>query len=186
MSVGQVNKCDSLVEYYSELSEKCLEDFFTKNNVNKEQFVESFEYYFISNELAEEGNTKGELYRNILDYVKNNADSMPKIKSAYYVIRTAKKLNFTISNLKNYDQLNCLRENYNLYQDSCPNDSTSNFYVLGRASIDLVSIKKIHYSFTAEVLDSFLTLEDLESKLVQENIVMILWFPLVAEYGDFY
>ncbi|PCJ28823.1 MAG: hypothetical protein COA97_00340 [Flavobacteriales bacterium] len=180
---SQDTLCEKIIIKSEIFAKNCLDQYFLQNKVNKEEFIASFENYFIDNKLVESTNKKGELYWNILKYIETHPDKMPTIKTPGYIMGVAKKLQLTIPKLIKYEQIACIRVSYKTYKSKCKNDNKSTLYVFGDIATALPENSDLHYSIIASTLRQFTTPTELDKTVYQENIVLLFWFQLSSFYG---
>lgn len=182
--MAQNESCGNLIQSLIIETQNELDEKFERAGIRKEVFIESFENYFLSRSLVEEGTSKGELYKNILQFLVSKGTDLPPVTEAGQVAFTAGRLRITIEELEENDQMLYLSNNYERYKESCPMDTISAFYNVGDLAKTISGMRNLSNNHIAYTLNMFLTEEDLNQKFYQETIVMIFWFRMALYYGE--
>ena len=172
------------MQYYMGKAQDELDYKFEMADISKDEFVQGFENYFLSNDLAKKGRTKGEFYKNILKYLEANGSNIPPVTEADTVAFAAGRLRISADEIEENLQMRYLSFPLKRYMEECPGDTISAFWAIGNMAEESYGIKHLSNNLFAATLNFLLTEDELNQSFYQETVVMFLWLRMALYYGE--
>ncbi len=183
------SETNNAYEGYSEVeieTEKCLDAWLERNDVDWKELSFIFEDYFASANMTDTADPKAKQYADILHGFHSPSGPYLPFKSKKEVLAIMDKLHLSDKDVIQKNQLDCFTNTFIDHEDEL--DTASTYYAFGATLEMMEMIPDISPAIIAGALDAEIDKADLSKTLYQKTIVLMYCFEMAiflpAEAGN--
>lgn len=173
------SETNNAYEGYSDVeieTEKCLDAWLERNDVDWKELSFIFEDYFASGNMTDTADPKAKQYADILHGFHSPSGPFPPFKRKKEVLAIMDKLNLSDKDVIRKNQLDCFTDAFIDHKDEL--DTASTYYAFGATLEMMEMIPDISPAVTAGALDAEIDEADLSKTLYQKTIVLMYCFEM--------